>query len=107
MKDFCPSTLMLLTEITSQQKLTFKADKIGSGYEAEPEDTLLVSVDTGELYSVSKYASTLKVSAYDPVNPRERTSGCDKCGRKILSLQRLGDEKRVVYSCLCGNSFST
>jgi|SRR5271168_542520 len=105
--DFCPITQTLLEEITSEDKLLFKSNKTGTIYEASPEYTMLVSEDINELQSISKYKNTLTVSAYDSTNTRERIpGGCDKCKRKIVSLQRLGVEKRVVYSCLCGNIWS-
>lgn len=105
--DFCKVSMCLLEEITSKDKLMFKSSKLGTIYEAQPEHTMLASESVGELHSISKYKNTLSVSAYDPINPRERIEGCEKCGKKIVSLQRLGDEKRVVYSCLCGNQWST
>lgn len=106
--DFCPVSFMLLEEITSQDELLFKSSKTGTVYKASPENTLLASEGVSELQSISKYKNTLKVSAYDPLNPKERIpGGCEKCGRKIVSLQRLGEEKRVVYSCLCQHVFST
>lgn len=102
--DFCPVTYMLLEEITSEDKLLFKSNKTATIYEAAPEYTMLVSENISELQSISKYKNTLKVSAYDSINPRERlASGCEKCQRKIVSLQRLGAEKKVIYSCICGN----
>jgi DNA-directed RNA polymerase subunit M/transcription elongation factor TFIIS len=105
--DFCPQSFMLLEEITSQEKLLFKSGKTGTVYEANPEHTLLAREGVSELQSISKFKNTLKVSAYDPINPKERLSnGCEKCGRKIVSLQRLGEDKKVVYTCLCGYTFS-
>jgi len=105
--DFCPITYMLLEEITSHEELLFKSNKTGTIYEAKPEHTMLMSEGVTDLHSISKYKNTLKVSAYDSINPRERLAdGCDKCIRKIVSLQRLGDDKKVYYSCLCGNTWS-
>src|SRR5271170_3491038 len=105
--DFCPVSMMLLDPITSQEKLVFKTNKTGAIYEAKPEYTLLASEGIGELQSISKYKNTLKVSPYDAINSRERIpDGCEKCSRKIVSLQRLGDGKRVVFTCVCGFQFS-
>jgi hypothetical protein len=99
---------MLLDEITTQEKLLFKSNKTGTIYEASPEHTMLASEGVSELQSASKYKNTLKVSAFDPINPRERIAdGCEKCRKKVVSLQRLGDDKRVIYSCVCGNSWSS
>lgn len=104
--NFCKVSYTLLKEVTSGDKLEFKSDKTGTTYKAEPSHTMLVNqgVETG----INKFKFTLSTSAYDPTNPKERIpDGCEKCKRKVVSLQRLGVEKKVVYSCLCGNSWST
>lgn len=103
--DFCPDTLMLLSEITSEDKLMFKSDKTGNIYEASDENTMLVSESSSELQSISKFKQTLNVTAYSDINPRIREE-CQNCKRKIVSFQRLGEENRVVYVCLCGNTWS-
>lgn len=104
MAKFCPITGMLLEEIT-QNQLLFKSSKVGTVYEATPEDTLLVSEGIGELGN-EKYVSTLAVAAFNPINSRvEIKEGCAKCGRKVVSLQRLGEEQRAIYSCLCSHSW--
>lgn len=105
--NFCPSTYMLLEAITSGDHLEFKANKIGTIYPAGPEHTLLVSEGAEELRSTSKFRNTLKIAAYNPVNPREYIpGGCSKCHRTIVSYQRLGEEKRATYSCLCGHTWA-
>jgi DNA-directed RNA polymerase subunit M/transcription elongation factor TFIIS len=102
--DFCETSLSLLEEVTSQDKLYFKSNKTGTVYEGTPESTMLASEEVGEINSVLKFRNALNVTAYDPVNPRVRvTCPNPKCGRKIVSFQRLGDEKRVVFVCLCGH----
>lgn len=105
--DFCPDTLMLLEEITNQDKLLFKSNKTGTIYAASDEHTLLVNESTSELQSISKYKQTLMVTAYSPINPKKRIpGGCEKCNRKIVSFQRLSEENRVVYVCICGFMWS-
>lgn len=105
--DFCPTTLSLLEEITSENALMFKSRKTGEIFKANPESTMLASKEEGEIYSVSKYRNTLNVSAYNPINPRERVkNGCRKCGRKIVSFQRLGENAKTFYTCICGNFWS-
>jgi len=99
-------TYSLLEEVTSGSKLQFRSRKTGKPRPALPEHTLLASGGVGrELYS-SKYQNTLKVTAYDPTNPKIRLhQGCEKCNRKIVSYQRLGENKTMYYVCLCGNSW--
>jgi hypothetical protein len=104
--DFCPKTFTRLEEVVTQDKLYFKSHKTGAAYTAGPVNTMLVSEEIGQIHSGSRYQNTLKETAFEPTNPRTRPSkGCDKCGRKVISFQRLSEAKKVYYSCLCGNSW--
>jgi DNA-directed RNA polymerase subunit M/transcription elongation factor TFIIS len=103
--DYCPTSQSLLEEVTTQDKLYFKSTKTGTVYEAGPENTMLASEETGEIHSVLKFQNALKVTAFDPTNPR-MYNPCDKCHRQIVSYQRLGEEKKTVYVCVCGNRWS-
>jgi DNA-directed RNA polymerase subunit M/transcription elongation factor TFIIS len=103
---FCSQTLTLLENITTGDKLEFKSTRTGNKYPASPEFTKLAGEDTAEMQSYSKYQQTLIVTAYDPTNPRARIpNGCDRCGRKVVSYQRLGENKKVYYVCACGNNW--
>jgi DNA-directed RNA polymerase subunit M/transcription elongation factor TFIIS len=103
---FCKDTLNLLEEITTGDVLMLKSNKTGNVYPADAESTKLAGEDTAEMQSYSKYQKTLTVTAYDPTNPRaEIPNGCDHCGRKIVSYQRLGEGKKVYYVCICGNNW--
>ena len=104
-RHYCPITLTLLSEITTGDTLKFKSDKTGTEYDARPEDTMLVSEENTE--QSAKYINVKMVAAFDPINPKVRLpDGCEKCGRKIVSMLRLGDEKKVVYVCICGYIFN-
>jgi DNA-directed RNA polymerase subunit M/transcription elongation factor TFIIS len=106
MGDYDPYTLSLLEESTSGPTLQFVSRKTGMPFEASPEHTLLASGGVGRDLSSSKYRNALKVTAHDPTNPRERLkNGCENCGRKVVSYQRLGEMKTMYYVCLCGNSW--
>lgn len=101
--DFCKESYTLLQPVTTGE-LKFKSDRTGAEYPAKPEHTLLAAEEIKVVQSVLKYKNTLSVTAFDPTNPRSDI-GCDKCGRAIVSFQRLGEEKKVVYVCICGNQF--
>lgn len=104
--NFDPVTLDLVTEVTTGETLKFKSGQTGALYEAKPEHTLLAGQGVRDLDSVTKYKDTLRVTAYDPTNARaEYPEGCPRCKRKVISFQRLGPEKRVVYVCLCGQQW--
>jgi DNA-directed RNA polymerase subunit M/transcription elongation factor TFIIS len=105
---FCEKSYMLLEEITNTNgKLQFKSSKTGTVYDARPEDTMLASEEKSSVYTVTKFRNTLEVTAFDPTNPRVRLDkGCEKCGRKVVSYQRLSAEKKIFYACYCGNQYN-
>lgn len=103
-RHYCPISLTLLSEITTGDQLKFKSDKTGTEYDARPEDTMLYSEENTE--QSAKYKNIKMVAPYDPVNPKIRIpDGCEKCNRKIVGMLRLGEDKKVIYVCICGNIF--
>lgn len=100
--DFDQINLTLLTPITVGDKLKFKSNKTGNTYDAKPEHTLLAGEEIGVVHSMSKYKNTIRTTAFDPTNPRIEKP-CPKCKAEIVSYQRLGDDKKVIYACVCGN----
>jgi DNA-directed RNA polymerase subunit M/transcription elongation factor TFIIS len=102
MDNYCEVCLGLREEITSGAKLQFKCNKCGEIYDAKPEQTLLVSEEIGAADSISKYKNSIRVTAHDPSNPRMEHP-CEKCGSKVTSYQRLGEKKKLVIVCECGN----
>lgn len=105
--NFCDESYTLLEPITTGNDLKFKSNKTGKTYASKPEDTLLASEDSSNILTVSKYYNTIKVSAYDPVNTKIKLeNGCEKCHRQIVTMLRVGVEKKVIYSCICGYQFS-
>lgn len=102
MDNYCEVCLGLREEITSGSSLQFKCNKCGEVYDAKPEQTLLVSEEISGADSISKYKNSIRVTAHDPANPRTERE-CDKCKQKITSYQRLGEKKKLVIVCECGN----
>jgi hypothetical protein len=102
--NFDPVSLSLLSEITVGDTLKFKSDKTGEIIKAEPKDTLLVSENLGQVDIYSKFKNTIKVTAFDPTNPR-MVSPCPKCKRQVVSYQRLGESKKLIKVCVCGYKF--
>ena len=100
MDHYCEVCLGLREEITSGASLQFKCNKCGEIYDAKPEQTLLVSEEIGAADSIQKYKNSIRVTAHDPANPRIEHP-C-KCGQKITSYQRLGEKKKLVIVCECG-----
>lgn len=105
MDNYCPITYTLLEELTADT-LKFKSIKTGFIYDSKPENTLLAS-ESNVYNGLNKYKNTMKTAAFDPVNPRvELPEGCPSCKRKVVSMQRLGPQKKVVYSCICSYQFN-
>jgi hypothetical protein len=105
-RHFCPITMSLLVESYEGQNLVFKSPKVGYIYQIAPDQTLISGQGIQDITSVSKYKNTLRSSAFNPVISKQ-LHPCDNCGRQIMSMQRIGEQKKVVYSCICGNSTSS
>lgn len=104
---FDQNSLTILEEITSQEELYFKSNKTGNLIKGEPTDTMLYSIDKGEIHSSSLYKNILKTVSVDPTNPKiEYPGGCPKCKRLIVSYIRTGEDKRTFYQCFCKTSWS-
>lgn len=105
-KKFDINTQALLEPVTVGE-LKFKSIKTGVIFDSEPDDTLLASASIGEVDILGKYQNTIRTTAYDHINPLTKLEGgCPKCKRLVVRFQRLGVEKRVVYVCLCGHSWT-
>lgn len=103
-RDFCPDSLTLLEPNTSTGELFFISRRAGTRYPAGPEHTLLASESVEAERSLSKYQKTLKLTPFDPVNPRVMHTGCKVCGRRVISFQRIED--KVFYVCICGEQWT-
>jgi len=104
-KKFDKYSQTLLTPIT-KDKLKFISKSTGVIYNATDEDTLLVSESVSVDIS-SKYKNAIRTTAHEPINPYKiLDKGCEKCSRKVVKYQRLGDSKKVITVCLCGNIWS-
>lgn len=99
---FDSNTQTFLEPIT-QGSLKFKS-RNGEIFSSQPQDTLLASEGVGQVDLISKYRNTIRTTAYDPINPRKKLEKPCSCGREIVSYQRLGDEKKLIYVCLCGKT---
>ena len=102
---FDPDTQTLLEPVTTGE-LRFRSIKTGAIHKATSEDTLLVSESIGEVDVLSKYANTINVTAFDPANPKALMT-CSECKRAVVSFQRLGASKKVIYVCICGNTWKS
>lgn len=105
-KNFDYNTQSLLLPITAET-LQFQSHKTGEVFPANDNDTLLYSEGIKGIDIRSKYKQTLRMTAHEPSNPKIIVDdGCVGCGRTIVSFQRLGENKKVIYVCRCGRSWS-
>lgn len=101
---FDPDTQTLLEPVTSGS-LKFRSIRTGATYDATNEDTLLASNSEGQVDLMSKYKNTIRYTAYESINPCMEEP-CPKCKRAITRFQRLGENKKVIHSCLCGHKWT-
>jgi DNA-directed RNA polymerase subunit M/transcription elongation factor TFIIS len=97
-QNFCPKTFSLLEPVFTNV-LSWRGST-GIVYPSTPEQTLIASADINQNMSGNKYQRKLPSTAYNPTNLRQRVA-CDKCGRKVVSVQRLDDT--LYYVCHCEN----
>jgi len=102
MDNFCQKCLGLLEEITSAGKLQFKCNKCGEIYDARDKDTLLHVEEVGSASYTSKFKYSINTTAFDATNPKIKRP-CDKCGQQVTTYQRMGEKKKLVVVCDCGN----
>jgi len=100
---FCTETESLLYEQTEAGELQFKSRE-GKIYSITTDDTMLDNEELGDAAAILKFDISKRVTAFDFVNPKTEKE-CMQCHRKIVSFQRLGEQKKIVYACVCGNIF--
>ena len=103
---FCPLSGTIVEPVTNGQKLVYRSTQIGTEYEADKEDALLVSHDVGTILDAERHKHKLHVTAVDPVNTRViYPDGCSNCGELVIAIQCIGVEKKVIYVCKCGQQW--
>lgn len=99
---FCKNDDTLLEETEQNGKLVFKCPKDGQIYEATPEQSRIGTEDYEASESSAKFENVINFAAYDQTIPWVANE-CPDCSRKLVKMLRLGEKKKVVYVCLCGN----
>lgn len=98
---FCRNDYTLLEEAEKDGKLVFKCFKDGQIYEANAFQTRLVAEDYEASESSAKFENAITYAPYDNTIPWVENK-CEKCERTLVKMLRLGEQKKVVYVCLCG-----
>jgi hypothetical protein len=66
-----------------------------------PDDTLLLEEQFEREQSNLKYNTFIENSAHDPTNMRV-VRDCAGCGRGYMTMIRIGEHSKIMYTCLCG-----
>jgi DNA-directed RNA polymerase subunit M/transcription elongation factor TFIIS len=101
---FCPLTGMLLYPHVEGNKLMMQTATAGTKYESLPEHTVLASDNAGDAKALLRHDRSLTYTCYDVANIGvELKRGCAKCGVRVVKMQQLGEKRRAIYVCICGN----
>jgi DNA-directed RNA polymerase subunit M/transcription elongation factor TFIIS len=96
---FCRICSTLLTVDAVNDQLRFVCMSCHSHYEAADDDSLRYEEVKGS--DIAIFSKILEKIAEDPTNPKVfRECVVPKCGSKIAKYVRLGDEMKMVYSCV-------
>jgi DNA-directed RNA polymerase subunit M/transcription elongation factor TFIIS len=100
-----PDSYTLLDVSTTNGTLKFISPTTKAQYPARAEDTLLFQT-VGGANANNRYEIALHYTPYTPVNPRIIIAeGCPNCKSKLVSFQRIGEQKKMIYVCLCGHKW--
>lgn len=97
MKLFCQICNNLLSVDIINDNLIFICQSCQSRYEAQDDDSLRYEEVRGS--DIAIFSKILEKIADDPVNPKEYRE-CKKCKHHMAKYVRLGDEHKIVYSCV-------
>jgi len=95
--DFCQFCNNLLIPNIRDNALKFECKSCLSIYSSKPEDTLRYEEIKGG--NILIYDKILSLAALDPVNPKVEIV-CPKCSNNIAKQVRLGDDMRLINTCL-------
>lgn len=97
---FCVVCKSKLQRSTATGKIVYTC-VCANTYNGEPEDTLLLEEQFEREQSNLKYNTFIENSAFDPTNMRVMRD-CVQCKRNYMTLIRIGEQSKVLYTCVCG-----
>lgn len=97
MKLYCEICSNLLDVDIVNDNLIFICASCQSRYEAQPDDSLRYEEIKGS--DIAIFKKILEKITDDPVNPKIKRE-CKKCKHPISKYVRLGEELKMVYSCV-------
>jgi DNA-directed RNA polymerase subunit M/transcription elongation factor TFIIS len=100
---FCRICNNLMVVDTTADTFNFKCSKCFRVEDSQSEDSLRYEEASG--INFTSYGAILRNAGRDPVNPKVAKS-CNKCGSKIARQVRLGNEMRLINTCIkCGEQW--
>jgi DNA-directed RNA polymerase subunit M/transcription elongation factor TFIIS len=102
MPKFCPNCRNQL-EALIRPSLPFYCRECDKENASTPKDTLVASFSK-ESYT-SKFSELVRNAAKNPIT-KKTFKHCDKCGRDIMSLIRVGEDDKTLYRCICESNVS-
>jgi DNA-directed RNA polymerase subunit M/transcription elongation factor TFIIS len=97
LKLYCQICNNLLGVDIVNDQLLFICQSCQSRYAAKDDDSLRYEEVKGS--DIAIFSKILEKIADDPVNPKIYRD-CKKCKHNIAKYVRLGDEQKMVYSCV-------
>lgn len=97
---FCDECGNKLTRNTESGTVVFICICMKS-FDGNPSDTLLLEEQFETHKSNLKFDTFIENSAYDDTNKRVLRD-CGSCARNYMTLIRIGEQSKVVYTCPCG-----
>jgi DNA-directed RNA polymerase subunit M/transcription elongation factor TFIIS len=97
MKLYCSICENLLEVDIVNDQLVFICASCQNRYEAQDDDSLRYEEVKGS--DIAIFSKILGKIADDPVNPKIYRD-CKKCKHNLAKYVRLGEEQKMVYSCI-------
>lgn len=103
---FCDNCQNILTKNTNDYVLNFICSTCYKQYDAEPVDTLMLSVNLKEEWVLNKYKDYIQLLAKnDPVNPNHKVK-CQrikpvKCDNDIAKVLRITEDNSNIHFYVC------
>lgn len=103
---FCDNCKNILFKSTDDYTLSFVCNTCYRQYNSVPEDTMMLSVNLKEDWSLNKYKDYIQVMAKnDPVNPNYKIQ-CQrvtpkKCNNDIAKILRITEDDSNIHFYIC------
>lgn len=100
---FCENCENILLKVTDDHILSFMCNTCYKKYDSTAEDTLMLSVDLKEEWTLSKYKDYIKILAKDDVTNPNKKINCKrpKCNNDIAKVLRITEDNSNIHFYIC------